>query len=287
MKSKRYLLEEDKNYTIKAYDAKIFKCPEQFDLYEACCSYHSEFHWHNDYEFIYVQKGPFTIKKKDGDVVLHDNEVYILNSEEIHLYPEMKREFEILFVNIPTAMIYPYFNIHKESPSFVIESESAKKSIIYASKVLYDMKDMSNKFENFKIKSAVNYLLYFLMKYCYKPDLKYPRGSESSDFDCAKKAISYMEENYKKDITLTEIANYIGMAPSHFSKYFKDKTETSFSKFLRRVRLEHAIRDMRENDTSVKDAAQNNGFPNVNCFISACKEVYDRTPNEMKILISE
>ena len=35
MKSKRYLLEEDKNYTIKAYDAKIFKCPEQFDLYKS------------------------------------------------------------------------------------------------------------------------------------------------------------------------------------------------------------------------------------------------------------
>ncbi len=287
MRSKRYLLEEDKNYKIKAYDAKIFKCPDQFDLYEAYCSYHSELHWHKDYEFIYVKKGPFTIKKQDEDVILNDGDIYILNSEEVHLYPEMKKEFEILFINIPTNMIEPYFEIPEKTPAFVIDNEIAKAHILHVSMLLYNIKDTNDKIEDFKVKSIINYILYHLGKYCYKPDLKYAKGSDSNDFDCAKKAIEYMEENYKKDITLTEISGYVGMTPSHFSKYFKDKTETTFSKYLRRIRLEHAVRDMRENNTSVKDATQNNGFPNINSFISTCKEIYGKTPNEMKILISE
>lgn len=287
MKSQRYLLEEDQNFTFKAYEAKIYKCPDQFDLYEACCSYHFQFHWHKDYEFIYVNKGPFTVRKHDGDVILNDGDVYILNNEELHLYPEMKREFEILFINIPTNLIDPYFHIPEDSPAFVIDNETAKVNILHVSKLLYNLKGENDKFVDFKVKSIVNYILYHLMKYCYKPDLKYSKGSDSSDFNCAKKAIRYMEENYKKDISLSEIAGHVAMAPSHFSKYFRDKTETTFSKYLRRIRLDHAVSDMRENNASVKDAAQNNGFPNLNAFISTCKEIYGKTPNEMKLLISE
>ncbi len=287
MKPKRYLLEEDTNYIIKAYDAKIYKCPDQFDMYEAYCSYHSEPHWHKDYEFIYVRKGPFTIRKSYEEIILNDNDIYILNSEEVHLYPEIKREFEILFINIPTSMIEPYFNIPEKTPAFVIDNEIAKVNILHVSKLLFDIQNIYDKFDNFKVNSIINYILYHLGKYCYKPNLKYVKGSDSSDFDCAKKAIDYMEKHYRKDITLTEIANYVGMTPSHFSKYFRDKTETTFSKYLRRIRLEHAVYDMRENNTSVKDAAQNNGFPNVNSFISTCKDIYGKTPNEMKTLISE
>ena len=91
-----------------------------------------------------------------------------------------------------------------------------------------------------------------------------------------------MEENYASDISLTEIANYVGMTPAHFSKYFKDKNEMTFLKYLRRIRLDHAIKDLRDSEISVKDAALKNGFPNVNSMILTCKEIYGRTPLEMK-----
>ena len=61
-----------------------------------------------------------------------------------------------------------------------------------------------------------------------------------------------MHDNYKHEITLNEIANYVGMTPAHFSKYFKDKTEETFSKYLRRVRLEHAIDDLRNKKITVR-----------------------------------
>ena len=43
---------------------------------------------------------------------------------------------------------------------------------------------------------------------------------------------------------------------AHFSKYFKDKTEETFSKYLRRVRLEHAIDDLRNKKITVRQAAK-------------------------------
>ena len=91
-----------------------------------------------------------------------------------------------------------------------------------------------------------------------------------------------MEENFNRDIPLNEIASYVGMTPAHFSKYFKDKNEMTFLKYLRRIRLDHAIKDLRDSEISVKDAALKNGFPNVNSLIFTCKEIYGRTPLEMK-----
>lgn len=106
--------------------------------------------------------------------------------------------------------------------------------------------------------------------------------TQADDFDCAKSAIRYMHDNYKHEITLNEIANYVGMTPAHFSKYFKDKTDETFSKYLRRVRLEHAIDDLRNKKITVRQAAIENGFPNVNSFILFCKSEYGRTPAELR-----
>ena len=56
----------------------------------------------------------------------------------------------------------------------------------------------------------------------------------------------------------------------------------TFLKYLRRIRLDHAIKDLRDSEMSVKAAALKNGFPNVNSLILTCKEIYGRTPLEMK-----
>ena len=134
----------------------------------------------------------------------------------------------------------------------------------------------------FLLPTKRNNTCYYLIKYCSHPELTFIKGSDSEDFDCAKSAIIYMEKNYSKAIPLSEIADYVGMTPAHFSAYFKDKTEVTFSRYLRKIRLDHALEDMRKNNASVKAAALNNGFPNVNSLIITCKEEFGRTPLEMK-----
>lgn len=49
----------------------------------------------------------------------------------------------------------------------------------------------------------------------------------------AKKAISYIEENYKNEITLDDISSYIGLTPTYFSNYFKKATNCTFMYFCK------------------------------------------------------
>ena len=134
----------------------------------------------------------------------------------------------------------------------------------------------------------VNQIYYLLLEHCvcYR---RLPNSSEipKRDFSYAKTAISYINENYSREITLDEISSIVNLSPSYFSKYFKKVTQTSFSEYLANLRLEKAIRDMLDNNTSVSAAALKNGFANVKSFITQCKKVYNCTPAQYKKRITE
>lgn len=274
MRYKRFFIEPSANYA-----ATIFRCPEQWGLFDFTL------HWHRDYEFIYVEKGPLRLQKTDRQIVLDDGDVYFLNSDEVHSYVDVNERLRFIVVNISPKILQPYFDDPSEILSFEIRRGEAYEKIAHSMKIICGIKNTEDKLEILKTKVMLNSMAYFLIKDCKCPNAEYVKGSDSGDFDCAKSAILFMEENYCSEISLSDIAAYVGMTPAHFSKYFKDKNGVTFSKYLRRIRLDHAIKDLRDSDISVKTAAIKNGFPNVNSLIITCKEIYGRTPLEMKSFV--
>lgn len=271
MRYKRFLIEPCQNYA-----AKIYLCPEQINDFDLML------HWHRDYEFIYVEKGPLKVQKIDSHITLNDGELYFLNSEEVHSYDEVTDDLRFVVINISPKILRPYFKNPDEIPTFRIDKGEAYDGIAEALHRLCECKNLNDRIEILKIKAILNVISYYLIRDCERTGIEYIKGSDSDDFDCSQSAIQYMEENFNRDIPLNEIASYVGMTPAHFSKYFKDKNEMTFSKYLRRIRLDHAIKDLRDSEISVKTAALKNGFPNVNSLILTCKEIYGRTPLEIK-----
>lgn len=262
----------------KHYSACIFRSSPTDTL----SNFDFTLHWHRDFEIIYVDKGSLTISKLDSEIVLNDGDVYFINSEELHSYKITDNTAQCVCIAFLPQALQPYLSKTGYIPTFRPDLQPSAKFIAASMKQLMDCKNFEDRLETLRIKSILNNIYYYLIKDCVVDNITYFKGSDSDDFACAKSAILYMEQNYRKDIPLGEIASYVGMTPSHFSKYFKDKTDLTFSKYLRKIRLDHALNDMVLNNTSVKDAALNNGFPNVNSFITTCKDTYEKTPLEMK-----
>ena len=63
---------------------------------------------------------------------------------------------------------------------------------------------------------------------------------------------------------------------------YKRQTRVSFSEYLANLRLENAINDMLDKNSTVSAAALENGFANVKSFITQCKKVYGLTPAQYK-----
>lgn len=272
MNYKRFAVECSKNYA-----AKIHRCPDMIDDFDFTL------HWHREFEAIYVEKGPLNISRVGNETVtLNDGDFYLLNSEEIHSYINVTSDLRFMVVNVPISTISPYFESNT-IPNFRVESAETLEHIKASLKNLMACENLEGKIETLLVKAMLNNVFFYLFRDCVDNSIEYVHGSVSDDFDCAKSAADYMYEHYQEEITLSKIAEYVGMTPAHFSKYFKDKTNVTFTRYLRKIRLDTAIADMCQNDMSVKNASANSGFPNVNAFIIACKEEYGKTPAEMKV----
>ena len=206
----------------------------------------------------------------------------MLNSQEVHSYEDISDDTQVIMLNIIPKAIAPYVDDPHIVPKFKQPQGEALEFIRKTMNILYGFEEYKSKLISMKVRAVMYSVAYYLIRDCIDNNIEYVHGSQADDFDCAKSAIRYMHDNYKHEITLGEIANYVGMTPAHFSKYFKEKTEETFSRYLRKVRLEHAIDDLRNKKITVRQAAIENGFPNVNSLILSCKSEYGRTPAELK-----
>lgn len=272
MKYERILIECSKNYA-----AKIVRNPfDNTNIYKK-----SAFRWHKEFEFIYVKKGSVQIKKLDETITVKAGEFYFLNSEEVHAYSHISSDTDFLIINMRKNTVHPYVDNISKVTAFCIDNKIAYDNILGSLKAMYNLPQFDSSVEVIKVKAILTNILYYLVKYCMANNSEYVLGSSSEGYNYAKMAIDYMYMHYKRNITLDEISKHVGLSASHFSKHFKNKTNVTFSRYLRQIRLEKALIDMSKNGVSVKEASENNGFPNVNSFIISCKEICNRTPLEM------
>ena len=249
----------------------------------------TELLWHREPELVYVMSGKAECVINGEEQTLDKGEVVLLNSEDVHLVrPLEDSSCSLLFVIFSLEYIKQFKNA-VDGLLFDIDSVSGIKERVggLLGKISDSYGNNSAYVSMLQI-AYVNQIYYLLLEHCvcYRR-LPNSSGIPKRDFSYAKTAISYINENYSREITLDEISSIVNLSPSYFSKYFKKVTQTSFSEYLANLRLEKAIRDMLDNNTSVSAAALKNGFANVKSFITQCKKVYNCTPAQYKKRITE
>ena len=249
----------------------------------------TELLWHREPELVYVMSGKAECVINGEEQTLDKGEFVLLNSEDVHLArPLEDSSCSLLFVIFSLEYIKQFKNA-VDGLLFDIDSVSGIKERVggLLGKISDSYGNNSAYVSMLQI-AYVNQIYYLLLEHCvcYRR-LPNSSGIPKRDFSYAKTAISYINENYSREITLDEISSIVNLSPSYFSKYFKKVTQTSFSEYLANLRLEKAIRDMLDNNTSVSAAALKNGFANVKSFITQCKKVYNCTPAQYKKRITE
>ncbi|SFR84532.1 helix-turn-helix domain-containing protein [Anaeromicropila populeti] len=96
------------------------------------------------------------------------------------------------------------------------------------------------------------------------------------------KAKEYMEENYKKDISLDEVSRIVDISPYYFSKLFKEETGENFIEYLTNIRIEVAKKLLRNSDLSIKNICMDTGYSDPNYFSRIFKKQVGVTPTEYR-----
>lgn len=95
-------------------------------------------------------------------------------------------------------------------------------------------------------------------------------------------AVQYIRENYKKDLNMAMVSNYVSMNYSLFSILFKEHTGVNFVTYLKNLRLEEAKRMLRETDEKVRDIGKAVGFENDKNFLKSFKASLGVSPTEYR-----
>ncbi len=101
------------------------------------------------------------------------------------------------------------------------------------------------------------------------------------DYDgVTKKAIEYIYKNYRSDLSLNDIATYIGVNSSYLSRRFKQDCGKGVIEYLNTIRIEQAKLLMENGFQKVKEIADEVGFNNYNYFFKVFKDSQGMTPLE-------
>lgn len=89
---------------------------------------------------------------------------------------------------------------------------------------------------------------------------------------------NYSIANFRKKISLDEIAAIANISPKSFCKYFKLRSRKTYSRFINEIRIGHACKLLIEDKLHVKEICYQSGFYNFASFHKYFKQITGKSP---------
>ena len=108
------------------------------------------------------------------------------------------------------------------------------------------------------------------------------RYLESRNKDYVQQAEGFINENYMRDISLSDCAGHVGISSYYLSHIFKDRTGSNFVEYLTDVRIKHAMELCADPGLTVRDIAERSGYLNTTYFCKVFKKLVGSTIGEYR-----
>ena len=95
-------------------------------------------------------------------------------------------------------------------------------------------------------------------------------------------ALAYIHANFKKRVSLVEMAEKLHFSPSYLSRCFHESIGMTFMQYIKMLRLEFAARLILNTDTEITDICYEAGFSSPQSFSNEFKKAYNLTPTEYR-----
>jgi len=249
-------------------------------------------HWHEDLEMIVIKKGAGLVtlnltkyKVAAGDIIvvlpgnLHSIDAISDTMEYENIL--LKKELVESTTNDLTQREYlePFF-----CGKFNIEVKISSKLVIYNDFInvieyLDTLCDDKGFGYHLAVKSAVLQLIYLLITNQTREKEMF---ADDKYIEKLKSIIMYISTHYYEVITIDEIAEFCGYSSSHFMKFFKQHTGTSFISFLNDYRVSEAKNLLATTDYTILEISEKCGFSNLSNFNRIFKKKYGVVPSKLR-----
>ena len=253
-------------------------------------------HWHKAVEIVYPLENDYSIFVNTKEYYLKEKEILIISPGDLH-YIHLKncngRRFFIqfdmsLFPSMQNDQLLKQF-IFKTRKICFEEHDHAKQQIYENAVKLanIDIKDMYA--YHLFLLARISDIVFILLNYFKSTidDHGFEKDEEAlnrriTPLSKLSNAFKFIEQNYNKDITLSDVSRACGYSDFYFSRIFKEATERNFNDFLNEYRLKKAESLLANPDISIAQAAYESGFNSLTTFSRVFKQVKGCKPSEYR-----
>jgi AraC-like DNA-binding protein len=105
------------------------------------------------------------------------------------------------------------------------------------------------------------------------PDISDMPDMSNEYFGYVYKALEYIENNYYKNITSSDIAGHIGLSAGYLTKQFKNRLYMTPAAYIRKFRIAKAMELLQTTSKSITEVANEIGYSD----ISLCSRIFKQT----------
>ena len=119
-------------------------------------------------------------------------------------------------------------------------------------------------------------------EYHYISTKAYDDAFDQHETDRLNKVYEYAFQNFRKKVSLEDLADLLHMTPTSFSRYFTMKNNKPFSRFISEIRIKHACKMLTETDESIAQICYDCGFNTLSNFNKQFKGIMLKKPTQYK-----
>ena len=244
---------------------------------------------HEHYEMVYVKKGNATFFIDGLEVNMVPNSVVIIKPQKAHKFTVGSESCELIVL---------YFTLtgkkdsgsHASLDDFVdyIEDESSGAYVYLKLGKKNDIVYVMNRIlrERMKVQVWGDFLscllimeLFVLLSRALRQEWEQSAKNRNLKLhELLHIAREYIDNNYAKDLTLSQVAKYIYLSDSYFAHSFKDKFGISPKSYILKTRIEAAKELLENTDLKIADVALSVGFSSQQRFNDIFKKHTEKTP---------
>lgn len=206
--------------------------------------------------------------------LINHHETYRCSASEETLYIAIQLHAHYLQQYIPDIS-HKYFVLKKETLQEVIYEQ-----MINAVADVGIVHIRQGTFHRLYIEQKLMDLMFILGRYL-STEQSLPHQEKTQD-QRLEVVCTYIETHYAEPITLTAVAEIVGLSPTYLSKLFTRQMGTGFNHYVNHIRLEHCKTDLINTDDPITHIAYKHGFTSSNMLLKYFKQDTQLTPTEYR-----
>lgn len=247
------------------------------------------YHWHYDIEILLVIEGSVIINTATQQYLLKKDDIFLVNSNEIHSLTRTKESNTILAIQINPKFCKTYFPALQKIKfldKLITESEFPecwKRLKECLTEFVTEYYKKENGFE-LKLASTLNMLVYQLLNGIkYEEVMEDRLSAEMNNLERLNRIINYIRENYMNKVSLKELAFNENLDMYYLSHLIRKQLGISFQEYLNKVRLEKAVELILHSKLKKIDVCIESGFSDYRYLCKMFIKEYGCDPSHYKL----